>query len=525
MIVLGDISGIQNYVFDVAEEGGGQAQRLRARSFFVQLLAETAALRLCRALDWPLDSILLSGAGKFLLEGQSQQDVVICLAGEQQAINEWLLRETRAELRLTLASADSASEAANYHEAQRHLQRAKASPWAPMQQSGWNPLHLLLEPSDTPCNLCGHAPAQEDELDRDTRQVRRICRTCASYRRLGKRLPQAKWLVVRDTPLSTDFEIFGLGVAVTNEVQVSVDSKTLAVANLREPNVLPSWCPAERFLRRRLMAQVPTDKHGSPVWFTELAGQAHGDRLLAVLKADADSLGVRFQHLLDTGGLEAMARLSEQLDAFFAGRLRDELANNRAGRWQWIYTIFAGGDDLVVVGPWDVMIDFAAQMRQWFIEEFRSHGLTLSAGLALMKPTLPIKGIVAEAERLLELAKKEPKDQLAAFGQVWNWQHHDDIMKTARQLVGWVNCGDMERGWLHTLLELREARHGPTPDPLATARLAYHVCRNYRRNTPARLWAERLIERFDNPEHLEVRYLPAIVRYALIATRTRSEEE
>ena len=49
MIVLGDISGIQNYVFDVAEEGGGQAQRLRARSFFVQLLAETAALRMLRA--------------------------------------------------------------------------------------------------------------------------------------------------------------------------------------------------------------------------------------------------------------------------------------------------------------------------------------------------------------------------------------------------------------------------------------------------------------------------------------------
>ena len=54
MIVLGDISGIQNYVFDVAEVGGGQAQRLRARSFFVQLLAETAALRILRALNWSL---------------------------------------------------------------------------------------------------------------------------------------------------------------------------------------------------------------------------------------------------------------------------------------------------------------------------------------------------------------------------------------------------------------------------------------------------------------------------------------
>src|SRR5437867_760040 len=105
MIILGDISGIQNYLFDVAEEGGGQAQRLRARSFFVQLLAEIAALRALRALGWPLDSahVLLSGAGKFVLRGPSSPAVDKCLTAEQQAINQWLLRETRAELRLTLS--------------------------------------------------------------------------------------------------------------------------------------------------------------------------------------------------------------------------------------------------------------------------------------------------------------------------------------------------------------------------------------------------------------------------------------
>lgn len=399
-------------------------------------------------------------------------------------INEWLLRETRAELRLTLAWVDSASEEASYNEAQRHLQQAKARAWAPMQQVGWNPSRLLLAPLDTPCSLCGHAPVQEKETDRDTGQVRRVCRTCASYRRLGQRLPQANWLVVRDTPQSADFELFGLGVTVTNEVQISVDSQTLAVANLQKPDVCPSWCPPERFLRRRLMAHVPTDEHGCPVWFTDLARKAQGDHLLAVLKADADSLGVQFQHHLDTGGIEAMAQLSEELDAFFAGRLRQDIAHNPDRRWQWIYTIFAGGDDLVMVGPWDVMLDFAGQMCEWFTEEFHGHGLTLSAGLALMKPKRPIKGIVAEAERLLEIAKTGTKDQLAAFGQVWNWQLHDDIMKTARQLVEWVNCGDMERGWLHTLLELAEARHGPTPDLLATARLAYHV-KKYRRDTQA----------------------------------------
>ncbi len=526
MIILGDISGIQTYLFDVAEEGGGQAQRLRARSFYIQLLAETAALRVLRGLKWPLDSahFLLSGAGKFVLRGTSSPGVDQRLGGEQQAINDWLLRETRAELRLTLAWDSSGSDVAAYDAAQRALQQSKARPWAPRQGRGWDASCLILTPLDTPCSLCGHAPAQEEETDRDTGQARRVCRTCAANRRLGRCLPRANWLIIRETRQSADFEILGLGITVL-EREVRLGPDTMAVANLREPHRRPSWCPPHQFLTRRLMAHVPADEQGCPVWFTELARQAQGDRLLGVLKADADSLGVRFHRLLHSSGLEAMATFSEQLDAFFAGRLRQEIAGNHDGRWQSIYTIFAGGDDLIMVGPWDVMFDFAGRIHELFTEQFRSQELTLSAGLALIKPKRPIKTAVAEAERLLEQAKTGTKDQIAALGQVWRWQHHDTIMKTARQLVAWVEGGEMERGWLHTLLELVEARYGRTPDLLATARLAYHVARNYRRNTHAHQWAERLVQRFDNSEHIDVRYLPAIVRYALTATRTRGEED
>jgi len=52
MIVLGDISGIQSYLFDVAEAGGGQARRLRARSCFIQLLAGAQRPYRCCALGW-----------------------------------------------------------------------------------------------------------------------------------------------------------------------------------------------------------------------------------------------------------------------------------------------------------------------------------------------------------------------------------------------------------------------------------------------------------------------------------------
>lgn len=204
MIVLGDISGIQNYVFDVAEEGGGQARRLRARSFFVQLLAEASALRVRRALGWGPEAVLLCGAGKFTLRGSRVGSAGELLAAEQQAINDWLLLETRGELRLTLAWADAAeSDKAAYQSAQQAMQRKKAQPWAPLPGAAWTDARLVLNPLDTPCFLCHHAPATEEEIDSDG--VRRlVCRTCSSNRVLGQTLPRARWLVIRDAPQATN---------------------------------------------------------------------------------------------------------------------------------------------------------------------------------------------------------------------------------------------------------------------------------------------------------------------------------
>lgn len=103
-----------------------------------------------------------------------------------------------------------------------------------------------------------------------------------------------------------------------------------------------------------------------------------------------------------------------------------------------------------MVGPWDIMLEFAGRMRELFAQQFGKRGLTISAGLALLKPKRPIKAAVAEAERLLEDAKTRnaplesaPKDQLAAFGQLWKWQRHDTILNRAKQLA----TGSMRGRW------------------------------------------------------------------------------
>jgi hypothetical protein len=347
--------------------------------------------------------------------------------------------------------------------------------------------------------------------------------------------------VIRKYASDGEFDLLGYRVAVQHDPPGDIAEDVLAIANLEDPGRRPASWPAERYLERRLMAHVPIDSGGGPMEFVDIASTARGDSLLGVLVADADSLGVAIDASLEgQEDLAGLTRLSRSLDEFFAGSLKTEV-DRKDGKWRMVYTVFAGGDDLVMVGPWDVMFDLAGQIHCWFKDRFGDQGLTISSGLAIIKPKRPIRTAVAEAERLLEAAKtvpspeeESPKNQCAAFGQIWKWEHHETIVETALKLVGWLDAGQIERGWLHTLLGLVEARHPDTvsilpaqrtPDPLATARLAHHVSRNYRRGSEARRWAEGLVRRFDDSSWPDVRFLPAALRYALTATRSPSDRE
>ena len=65
--LAGDFSGIQRFVLRVKTAGKAQAKRLRARSFFLELL-EHAALSVIRTrFDVPDDDVLVRGGGGFLV--------------------------------------------------------------------------------------------------------------------------------------------------------------------------------------------------------------------------------------------------------------------------------------------------------------------------------------------------------------------------------------------------------------------------------------------------------------------------
>lgn len=546
-LIIGDLSGIQDYLFDVANEGGQQARRLRARSFFIQLVAECLALRVMKAAGCAKDSLLFCGAGKFIIETGPLSDVQHTdLAAEQKQMSEWLLGETSGQLRFSLTTNESDDPPQQLYEtATQSLQREKLRPMAAtsLSQNLWLPGSLILKQLDKPCVLCERQTGIVPEFDQDTGETRLVCRRCHQDLELGRKLPKENnWIALRETGAGA-FHLPGWNVNLHQEQPASNYDWLIHLTT----SVVDAESAAPQIITRALNRHIPKDTDDRPIEFSQLAEKAEGDNLLAVLKADADSLGEYFnQQLSGVNDFTQLKQASREMDKFFGITLYREMGHHD---WDLIYTVFAGGDDLLLVGPWNVIFDFAARANEMFRQQFGSRNLTLSAALSFLKPKQPIKRAVEQAEELLHQAKtitaplaNQSKDQFAAFGQIWKWSNHKTITDNAKKLTDWVTEGIAERGWLQTLLRLSEWRRlkdAPDASPLermigamATSRLAYFVARNFphkedrdSEKRDLRQWADRLIDDFDSAKNVETIYLPTIVRYAITATRAKNTRE
>lgn len=180
-------------------------------------------------------------------------------------------------------------------------------------------------------------------------------------------------------------------------------------------------------------------------------------------------------------------------------------------------------------------------MQQRFAAEFAEEGLTISAGLALVKPKFPIQRAAERAEELLAAAKAEGKDRMAAFGQVWEWKHHRVIEAEARKLSEWVFGKQAQRGWFNDILQIAEAARQTGPfrtdglplgageiyarakaGLLATARLAYQAGRPRKYKRDFAHWVRTIVADLEEARQPATRFLPAILRCAIALTRQLS---
>ncbi len=508
-LLAGDLSGIQGYVFGITEGGKGAegtGRRLRSRSLLVQLLAETGVQEVLRIYDLPPANILMASGGKFYVLWPGLADNAAKVRTLQRKFDQWLLKELNGEIGLALAHVPVSEHEFTsdfgqvLNRVEEELRRAKHRRLGAVLQDAndWREGEFLLQAEFDDygiCRSCAKFPAASHEG---------LCHHCDLDAKVGSRIRDAKCLAFYHNPESpNNLAVLGSHITIltTQAEPVGEPYLLLQLGGEVKPSAsIPTlWRPSAPYVNADLR-------------FIPMAQTVEGRELLGYLKADVDSLGAILQWGLkrENGDhLDTPARLStlsRHLDRFWGLWLRNHLAQN----YQEGYTVFAGGDDLFVIGPWDIITQLTGDLQGAF-SRFVNHNpdITLSAGLALVKPQYPLARAAVEAEDLLEQAKYDPamerkaskgkeakgRDQIALLGDVLTW----DTYKLALKERDALQRASPRSAFLYHLLQYAEMwRKFRLEDDTSGLRfqpmLAHNVTRNVdpRRQPDLRHWAKRL---------------------------------
>ncbi|MGA1871270.1 MAG: Cas10/Cmr2 second palm domain-containing protein [bacterium] len=80
-----------------------------------------------------------------------------------------------------------------------------------------------------------------------------------------------------------------------------------------------------------------------------------------------------------------------------------------------IYTVFASGDDLFLIGPWNSIIELARYSRIKFDDYVRNENVHFSARISRHEPYTPIDVMAEKVEKEIEKSKTAGRNRLTLF--------------------------------------------------------------------------------------------------------------
>ncbi|SHH26806.1 CRISPR-associated protein Csm1 [Thermosyntropha lipolytica DSM 11003] len=501
MLVLADISGIQDFIYTISSRGA--LKSLRARSFYLDLMCEHMADEILEALNLSRAHLLYSGGGHFrlLLPNTAQAREVIALAREK--FNRWFFKQYATSLYIEMATLPVSGDvlAGKGEEGGSRLKKAfnelayRANIGKMRRYRGKIGKEIFFNPPDIDagreCPVCRTSSGML--LDDPFQQGMVICQNCLSLRNIGGKLGREKdsllIVVDREKPAyNPDFyleipalreEEMYLGFADEERVRKDLEKGNLPV-RIYSVNRLYTGVNMATNLWVGNYSREPQNKEEGYIDFQELAAASKGIKRLGVLRADVDNLGFVFAEGLKQEGkdpyrflsLSRVATLSRQLSLFFKyyinllcqgkNRLSPVHLTPDQKEEPALAIVYSGGDDLFIVGAWNEVIDLALDLSEAF-NRYSGGKLTLSAGIGLYRPGFPISQM-ANLTGEMEKRAKEYKSRLGEKNAVclFGW---DELNPEHNHIYHWQEFKEKVLGEkYHFLNQVLHLEASPPPE-------------------------------------------------------------
>ena len=458
MIISGDISGIQDFIYTVPSVGA--LKSLRGRSVYLEILLESIIDSVLEDLQLTRCNLLYSGGGHFYILGPATETAKSIVKAVEVSVNRWLLDHVGTKLYVALGMATcTGNDVINgemqhklFGEASRETSKGKISRYTKENlEDLFNPNSNInsVRDGDKECSIC-HTSSVELQPYGDTESL--ACHMCDSLYKLGDVLVQPEESV--------------LGIAEEQVVLENIPSIPMYARDATKLYVIPK-CKLEalgysatwkhmyvineaetgnQVANRLWIADYVSRKPNGDVYdFSELANLSGSDTVgiqrLGVLRADVDNLGAAFiggfinhtkENPFHFNTFSRYADLSRSLSMFFKVGVNKIVSGNSNGiedirdtyhLWSQdnrkkghIHVIYSGGDDVFLVGPWDELLEVAVDIRKR-LRDLTDGKLTISAGLGMFPHSFPITKMAEITGELESVAKEMPtKDSIALFG-------------------------------------------------------------------------------------------------------------
>ena len=177
-----------------------------------------------------------------------------------------------------------------------------------------------------------------------------------------------------------------------------------------------------------------------------------GDTDLGILRMDVDGLGKRFIEGFDS--IEHYHQFSSRLVDFFEKGVQK--IQQESAYCDYLNIIYAGDDDLFIVGRWDKVIEMAERIRNEVVARFQKDGISISGGVAIVQPKFPIAKaaqLAGEAEDAAKSFRGGEKNAFHLLGKTVSWNQEFDYVKSFKeQFVSLIDNYGLSKGILHKLM-------------------------------------------------------------------------
>jgi CRISPR-associated protein Csm1 len=507
LVISSDFYGIQNFIFsDSGEAKKNRSKILRGRSFAVTLFSELAADMLCRAIGIPAVSVVLNAAGKFTIIAPNTEPTRQAMIAVESRINDWLMAVSYGENSIGIGAVEASPEdlvkgkfAVVWENLVREMELKKyrkidLDRFGGTVEDYLDSFHNNL--GRPLCPFCAKRPSSpEVEGSQVVGKDQSACKICRDHIFLGTNIVKKERVAITThdadlreadnrllEPIFGEYQVafvdggmkqlarsghllkyWDISVREDGRVAKDVTAKfingyvpTYSKEDLSDDQLLAGKRSAVK--KEELIDQL---QEGAPKTFAHIANKAlHpsdngkgycGLEALGVLKADVDQLatlmvcGIQPEQFT----ISRLATLSRQLDWYFTLYLPHALKTHP--QFREIYTVFAGGDDLFLLGPWNRIIDLVGFLHGTFADyTCRNPEVHFSAGISLHKPHTPLDRLAETADAALGKSK-ENRNCLTVFSETVEWRQFFELQEIKRVHQRWRTDGLINNAMVYRL--------------------------------------------------------------------------